>query len=106
MKTLKPLEAPQRSVKIKIQVNFYFKYNPLKCTGARRVNKVTSDPRAIHINKICKVQVVSTVLSFVIFTYTVFIWDKVFKDGPSKICGRQPSKNFTWFILEYFGKVR
>ena len=21
------------------------------------------------------------------------IWDKVFKTGPSKVCGRQPSKN-------------
>ena len=30
------------------------------------------------------------------------IWAKVFKNGPSQICGRQPSKNFTWFILEYF----
>ena len=27
---------------------------------------------------------------------------KVFKDGPSKICGRQPLKNLTWSILEYF----
>ena len=42
-----------------------------------------------------------------------FTWDKVLKNGPSKICGRQPLKNlkwygllfstnFTWFILEYF----
>ena len=30
------------------------------------------------------------------------IWDKLFKNGPSKICGRQPLKNFTWSILEYF----
>ena len=30
------------------------------------------------------------------------IWDKVFKNGPSKICGRQPLKNVTWSILEYF----
>ena len=52
------------------------------------------------------------------------MWDKVFKNGPSKICGRQPLKylkryglleadhtpsnflkavstNFTWFIPEY-----
>ena len=29
-------------------------------------------------------------------------WDKVFKNGPSKICGRQHLKNFTWSILEYF----
>ena len=30
------------------------------------------------------------------------IWDKVFKNGTSKICGRQPLKSFTWAILEYF----
>ena len=42
------------------------------------------------------------------------IWDKVFKSGPSKICGRQSLKNlkeygllkssinFTWPTLEYF----
>ena len=30
------------------------------------------------------------------------IRNKVFKIGPSKICARQPSKNFTWSILEYF----
>ena len=29
------------------------------------------------------------------------IWVNVFKNGPSKICGRQPLKNFTWTILEY-----
>ena len=29
-------------------------------------------------------------------------WDQVFKNGPSKICGRQPLKNFTWSIFEYF----
>ena len=27
--------------------------------------------------------------------------DNVFKNGLSKICGRQPSKNFTWSIIEY-----
>ena len=27
-------------------------------------------------------------------------WDKVFKNGPSKICRRQPLKSFTWSILE------
>ena len=32
----------------------------------------------------------------------LFIWDKVFKNRPSKMCGRQPLKNLTWFILEYF----
>ena len=30
------------------------------------------------------------------------IWGKVFKNGPRKICERQPLKNFTWSILEYF----
>ena len=30
------------------------------------------------------------------------IWDKVFKNGPSKIYGGQPLKNFTWSIFEYF----
>ena len=32
-------------------------------------------------------------------------WDKVFENGPGEICGRrgkQPLKNFTWSILEYF----
>ena len=37
----------------------------------------------------------------------ILYMDKVFKNGPSKICGRQPLKhlkrcgNFTWYILEY-----
>ena len=30
------------------------------------------------------------------------ISDKVFKNGPSKICERQTLKNFTWSFLEYF----
>ena len=38
------------------------------------------------------------------------IWDKVFKNRPNKICGRQLKKNLkeygllksTWSILEYF----
>ena len=29
-------------------------------------------------------------------------WDKVFKNEPSKICGRQPLKNLTWSIFYYF----
>ena len=33
------------------------------------------------------------------------IWDKVFKNGPSKSCGRQPLKNFTLSILEYFALI-
>ena len=27
--------------------------------------------------------------------------NKAFKNGPSKISGRQPLKNFTWSIFEY-----
>ena len=38
----------------------------------------------------------------VLFHCNIFIWVKVFKNGPSKICGREPSENFTWSILEYF----
>ena len=30
------------------------------------------------------------------------IWNKLFNNGPGKICGRQPLKNFTWSIPEYF----
>ena len=28
-----------------------------------------------------------------------YMWDKVFKSGPSKICGRQPLKNLKWYSL-------
>ena len=31
-----------------------------------------------------------------------YTWDKVFKNGPSKICGRQSFTNFTWSIFECF----
>ena len=30
------------------------------------------------------------------------MWGKVFKNGASQICGRQPLKNYTWSIFEYF----
>ena len=30
------------------------------------------------------------------------VWGKVFKNGPSNICGIKTSKNFTWYIFEYF----
>ena len=37
------------------------------------------------------------------FVHETNIWDKAFKNGPSKICGRQPLKNFTLLsIVEYF----
>ena len=29
----------------------------------------------------------------------IYIWDKVFKNGPSKICGRQPLKNLKEYGL-------
>ena len=32
-------------------------------------------------------------------------WDNVFKNGPSKYCGRQPLKSFISSILEYFVSV-
>ena len=60
--------------------------------------------------------------------YRSYIWDKVFKSGPSKIRGRQPSKNlkgyglkqtislqifsrlsftiFSWYTHEYFVPYR
>ena len=28
---------------------------------------------------------------------------QVFENGPSKVCGRKPLKNFKWSILEYLG---
>ena len=39
-----------------------------------------------------------------IFFIIVFchISDKVFKNGPSKICGMQSLRNLTWVILKYF----
>ena len=33
---------------------------------------------------------------------TMLKWDKVFKNGPSEICGIQSLKNSAWSILEYF----
>ena len=36
------------------------------------------------------------------FWMFMHIWDKLFKNGPSKICGIHPLKNFIWSILEYF----
>ena len=31
--------------------------------------------------------------------YSIRFWDKVFKNGPNKICGRQPLKNLKWYGL-------
>ena len=42
------------------------------------------------------------VVSPIIDVWQGLKWDKVFKNEPSKICGRQSLKNFTWSVLEYF----
>ena len=40
-------------------------------------------------------------MSFVIAKHEgTSIWDKVFKNGPSKICGRQPLKNLKYGRLK------
>ena len=39
-------------------------------------------------------------LDYVSFTAKKHIWDKVFKNGPSKICGRQPLKNLKYGLLK------
>ena len=36
------------------------------------------------------------------YSFKHIIWDKVFKNGPNKICGRQPLKDFTWSVLDNF----
>ena len=36
------------------------------------------------------------------FWMFMHIWDKLFKNRPSKICAIHPLKNFIWSILEYF----
>ena len=35
----------------------------------------------------------------IIITIITFIWDKIFKNGPIKICGRQPLKNLKEYGL-------
>ena len=32
------------------------------------------------------------------------IWVKLLKNGPSKVCGRQTLKKFTWSVLEYLDR--
>ena len=50
--------------------------------------------RATHLKCNCQ--------KYIGFDICKFKGDKVFKKGPSKICGRQPLKNFAWSIVEYF----
>ena len=43
------------------------------------------------------------------YFFKTYIWEKVFKNGPSEIYERQPLKNgpnFTWSILEHFGPYK
>ena len=41
-------------------------------------------------------------MKFITKTKKYHKWDKVFKNGANKICGRQPLKHVTWFNFEYF----
>ena len=40
---------------------------------------------------------ISVILSMKFKKRNSFIWVKVFKNGPSKTCGRQPLKNLNWY---------
>ena len=37
--------------------------------------------------------------------YITNIWDKVFKNGPSKICGRQPLKILLGLLLNTLSRI-
>ena len=41
----------------------------------------------------------------VLFTTSHMIWGKVFKNGPSEICGRQPLKNLKELTHSNFSKA-
>ena len=41
---------------------------------------------------------VKTPYEFYWLLLSYFIWDKVFKNGPSEICGRQPLSNLKWLF--------
>ena len=40
-----------------------------------------------------KCKMIGNILDGYVITCHCIIWDKIFKNGPSKICGRQPLKN-------------
>ena len=48
----------------------------------------------------------SDILPFCYHYELMSIWVNVFKNGSSKICGRQPLKDFNYFILEYFDSFK
>ena len=39
------------------------------------------------------------------YSNTDISWDKIFKNGRSKICGRMPLKNFTWSFLNTLSQL-
>ena len=59
----------------------------------------TISNRSSSLNFIKKCWFVSYNLFYVFIFNVTNIWIKVFKNGPSKICGRQPLKNFKWYGL-------
>ena len=56
---------------------------------------ISSHTAIIEFNKL--IQIVTSEINM-INTWSI-IWDKVFKNGPSKICGRQPLKNLKEYGL-------
>ena len=57
-----------------------------------------------HTSESYKLQLVSVTTNFVTIFWDIYItwnwldiWVKVFKNGTSKICGRQPLKNMKWY---------
>ena len=75
-------------------------------------HKVNGELRIIFI-VVVVVVIIITIIIIIIITMIIIalfwsetnvvtiIWDKVFKNGPSKISQRLSSTNFTWSILEY-----
>ena len=80
--------------------------------------KLFWDQRWVHIFQYLTKKLLHYLLHFLWKTTKHSIWDKVFKNGPSKVCERHPLKtlkvygfqilqrmsftSFTWSILEYF----
>ena len=61
-----------------------------------RVNRLVQNMWSFHI-------IFSVPACFLnLYPYIWHIWDKVLKNGTSKICERQLLKNLTWPILEHF----
>ena len=74
----------------------------------RYTGRILSSDQVAIIGTLTNTMQISTDLSVSTFSVFLFLtsiqdfnWDKAFKDGPSKICGRQPLKN-----LEGYGLLR